>query len=112
MVSISVEGLLLMLAPFAPHVAEELWQFLNPGKGGVHLQPWPEYDEEIVADDLVTLVVQVNGKLRDRLEIPVCMEEQQTKQRALAYAKVQSALQGRPVLKVIVVPDRLVNIVV
>ena len=108
----SLEGMLLMLAPFAPHFAEELWQFLKPGKGSVHRQPWPAYEQAIVTEHQVTLVVQVNGKLRDRLEIPVGMEKKQTKECALASEKVQSLLQGRQVRKVIVVPDKLVNIVV
>ena len=107
-----LQGMLLMLAPFAPHVAEELWHLLNPAKESVHLQPWPEYDESLAAEDLVTLVVQVNGKLRDRLEIPAGTEKQHAEEHALASAKVQSVLQGKPVRKVIVVPDRLVNIVI
>ena len=107
-----LQGMLLMLAPFAPHVAEELWHLLNPANESVHRQPWPEYDEALAAEDLVTLVVQVNGKLRDRLEIPAGTEKQNAEEHALASAKVQSVLQGKPVRKVIVVPDRLVNIVI
>ncbi len=106
-----LEGMLLMLAPIAPHITEELWQKLKPGSGSIHRQPWPAFDEELAAEDLITLVVQVNGKVRDRLEIPAGTSKEETEQTALAAPKVQSYLEGRQIRKVIVVPERLVNIV-
>ena len=106
-----LEGMLLMLAPIAPHITEELWQKLKPGSGSVHRQPWPAFDEELAAEDLITLVVQVNGKVRDRLEIPAGTSKEETEQSALAAPKVQSYLEGKQIHKVIVVPERLVNIV-
>ena len=75
------------------------------------MQPWPEFDEKLAAEDLITLVVQINGKVRDRLEIPAGTSKEETEQKALAAPKVQSYLGGRQIRKVIVVPDRLVNIV-
>ncbi|HIB94237.1 MAG TPA: leucine--tRNA ligase, partial [Candidatus Lambdaproteobacteria bacterium] len=102
---------LLMLAPIAPHITEELWQKLKPGSGSIHQQAWPEYDESLVSEDLVTLVVQVNGKVRDRLEMPAGTEKIETERLALATPKVQSFLEGKQIRKVIVVPERLVNIV-
>ena len=106
-----LEGMLLMLAPIAPHITEELWQKLKPGCGSIHQQAWPEYDETLVSEDLVTLVVQVNGKVRDRLEMPAGTEKIETERLALAAPKVQAHLEGKQIGKVIVVPERLVNIV-
>ena len=106
-----LEGMLLMLAPIAPHITEELWQKLKPGSGSVHMQPWPAFEEELAAKDLITLVVQVNGKVRDRLEIPAGTSKEETEKSALATPKIQSYLDGKQIRKVIVVPERLVNIV-
>ena len=95
----------------SPHITEELWQKIRPESGSIHLQPWPEYDEALVAEDLITLVIQVNGKVRDRLEMPVGTSKEEAEQSALAAPKVQSFLEGQQIRKVIVVPERLVNIV-
>ena len=100
-----------MLAPIAPHITEELWQKLKPGSGSIHQQKWPEYEETLVVEDLVTLVVQVNGKVRDRLEMPAGTNKAETERLALAAPKVQSYLEGMQIRKVVVVPERLVNIV-
>ena len=75
------------------------------------MQSWPAFDEKLAAEDLITLVVQINGKVRDRLEIPTGTSKEETEQSALAAPKVQSYLEGRKIHKVIVVPERLVNIV-
>ncbi len=106
-----LEKILLMLAPIAPHITEELWQKIKPKSGSVHRQQWPTFDEDMAADDLITLVVQVNGKLRDRLEIPAGSSKDETEKIALAAPKVKSYLKGEQIRKVIVVPGRLVNIV-
>ncbi len=106
-----LEGMLLMLAPIAPHITEELWQKLKPGRGSIHQQAWPEYEEALVAEDLVTLVVQVNGKVRDRLEMPAGTDKEEAERLALAAPKVQTYLEGKQIRKVVVVPERLVNIV-
>jgi leucyl-tRNA synthetase len=108
----ALRTLLLLLAPLAPHLTEELWQRCHPDSGSVHTQPWPEHDEALAADALVTLVVQVNGKLRDRLEVPTGMENEQVERMALESKKIQPHLAGRRIRKVVVVPNRLVNIVV
>ena len=100
-----------MLAPIGPHITEELWQKLKPKSGRIHRQPWPAFDEELEAEDLITLVVQVNGKVRDRLVIPAGTSKEETEQSALAAPKVQTYLEGRQISKVIVVPERLANIV-
>ena len=106
-----LEGMLLMLAPIAPHITEELWEKIKPGCGSIHQQAWPEYDESLIVEDMVTLVVQVNGKVRDRLEMLAGTSKEEAEQSALAAPKVQSYLEGKQIQKVIVVPDRLVNIV-
>ena len=106
-----IEGMLLMLAPIAPHITEELWQKIKPDSGSIHQQAWPGYNEDLVAEDLVTLVVQINGKVRDRLEMTAGTGREAAEQSALASPKVQTYLEGKQILKVIVVPDRLVNIV-
>ncbi len=106
-----LEGMLLMLAPIAPHITEELWEKIKPGCGSIHQQAWPEYDESMIVEDMVTLVIQINGKVRDRLEMPAGTCKEEAEQSALAAPKVQSYLEGKQILKAIVVPDRLVNIV-
>jgi leucyl-tRNA synthetase len=100
-----------MLAPVCPHIAEELWERTGHDYS-VHLQPWPEVDAEAAREDEITLVVQVNGKLRDRLIVPVSISEADAKTAALESDAVQVYLQGKPPKKVIYVPGKLVNIVV
>ena len=99
-----------MLAPIAPHIAEELWHSLGR-EGSVHLQPWPEVDEEAARDEEITLVVQVNGKLRDRVSVPVGISEEEAREKALATEGARRFTEGLTVRKVVIVPGRLVNIV-
>jgi leucyl-tRNA synthetase len=102
---------LRMLAPVAPHVAEELWA--HHGKPySIHSQPWPEVDEAAAAEEQITLVVQVNGKVRDRISVPVDIKEEQAKELALSSEAVAKYLQDKEPRKVILVPGKLVNIVV
>jgi leucyl-tRNA synthetase len=99
-----------MLAPVCPHIAEELWS--RQGKPySIHNQSWPAVDEAATKEEMITLVLQVNGKVRDRLEVPVGISEADAKTAALASEVVQKFLEGRPPRKVIVVPGRLVNVV-
>ena len=107
----AVERLLLILAPVAPYITEELWH-LHGYSDSVHRRQWPSYDEAMTIDDVVTVVVQVNGKLRDRLEVPRGEETESVKEQALASPRVQPHVRGKEVVKVIAVPDKLVNIVV
>jgi leucyl-tRNA synthetase len=106
-----VEPFVLLLAPFAPHIAEELWQRLGHNES-LACQPWPRYDEELAKERQVELAVQVNGKVRDRIVVPAEWDEEQTKGLALAGEKVIAALAGKTPKKVIVVKGRLVSIVV
>jgi leucyl-tRNA synthetase len=102
---------LRMMAPVTPHVAEELWQHLGKSYS-IHNQPWPIVDEEAAAEDQITLVVQINGKLRDRVMVPAGISDEDTRQAALASDAVQKHLAGAVPRKVILVPGKLVNIVV
>ena len=105
------ESLALLLAPFAPHVAEELWHQLGKQES-VHLAAWPTWDEHVAKEEEVTIVLQVNGKLRDRLSVPPGTPKEELEVQALASEKIQSYLQGKSIRQVVVVLDRLVNIVV
>jgi leucyl-tRNA synthetase len=102
---------LRMMAPVAPHVAEELWARLGKSYS-VHTQAWPEVDEAAAAADQITLILQVNGRVRDRIQVPVDIGEDEAKAIALDSAAVQKYIEGKDVRKVIVVQGRLVNIVV
>ena len=106
----AVEDLLLMLAPMAPHIAEELWERTGHAYS-VHQQSWPRWDAELAADEIITLVVQVNGRLRDRIEVPADIGEDEAKEVALQSERVQPHIAGKDVTKVIYVPGKLVNIV-
>ena len=107
----SLETLVLLLAPMAPHVAEELWQMLGHDES-VHVQGWPTWDESLTMEDLITVVVQVNGKVRANLEMPADASEEQMADEAKKDEKVASYLKEGEVLKTITVPGRLVNFVV
>lgn len=106
----ALEIFLLMLAPASPHIAEELWSVLGKPYS-IHQQPWPEFDPEAIIEDLITLVVQVNGKVRDRIEAPVNITDQEAKNLALQSNTIQKFLEGKEPKKVIIVPGKLVNIV-
>ena len=106
----AVETVLSLLAPFAPFICEELWQALG-NEESIHLRQWPSFDEELARPEEITLVVQVNGKVRDRLLVPFDMGPDEMEQRALACENVQRFIGDRQIKKVIVVPGKLVNIV-
>ena len=106
----AVRSLILMAAPMMPHLAEELWEHVG-GAYSVHTQPWPRYDQELARDDVLTLVLQVNGRVRARLDVPATITEDEAKAAAVNHPNVQQHLEGKQVLKTIYVPGRLVNIV-
>jgi leucyl-tRNA synthetase len=107
----SIEKFLLMLAPIAPHVAEEWWERTGHGYS-IHQQPFPAWDDELASEDELTLVVQVNGRLRDRITVPASIGDADARERALESPKVQSHIDGKTVRNVVYVPGRLVNVVV
>ncbi|MGX7109612.1 leucine--tRNA ligase [Facklamia miroungae] len=104
------EGFVQLLAPIAPHLMEELWQKLGHEESISEVK-WPEYDESLIKDDVVEIVIQINGKLKARLEIPIDLEKEAMEKRALAEETIQKELQGKAVRKIIAIPNRLVNIV-
>ena len=106
----AVEKLLLLIAPMAPHMAEELWEWAGRACS-VHAQSWPAWDPALAADEVFTLVVQVNGRLRDRIELPVSVTEEEAKASALESDRVAPHVAGKETARVIYVPNKLVNIV-
>ncbi|NLL19458.1 MAG: class I tRNA ligase family protein, partial [Clostridia bacterium] len=111
LVRFGLERLVLLLAPFAPHIAEELWHELGK-ETSVHLENWPVYDEKALEQAEVTVVLQVNGKVRERLNVPKDLPQEELKPIVLAEHKIQKLLEGKEIVKFIVVPNKLVNIVV
>ncbi|MGD0352003.1 MAG: leucine--tRNA ligase [Dehalococcoidia bacterium] len=107
----AVADLLLLLAPTAPHLTEELWEKTNHAYS-IHNQSWPKWDEELAKEEEVTLVIQVNGKIRDRVTVPVSITEAEAKELALSSERIKDYLKDNNVAKIIYVPQRLVNIVV
>lgn len=105
----SMESLILLLAPFAPHIAEELWEGTGH-QGSVHQQPWPSWDETALKRSEIEIVIQVNGKVRDRIMVPVDIPREDLEE--LALAQVRKSIGKKQVVKVITVPRKLVNIVV
>ena len=106
---------LILLNPFAPHISSELWERLaefGDARGDVTQQSWPTYDERLLIEDEVEIVIQINGKLRERMKMPIVATEEELKAVALSNPKVQDRIAGKAVRKVIVVPKKLVNIVV
>ncbi|HEY5244632.1 MAG TPA: leucine--tRNA ligase [Acidimicrobiales bacterium] len=108
----AVDALTLLLAPMAPHVTAELWEQRHPDEPSVHAQRWPAFDPSLVAEETVTLVVQINGKVRERLAVDPSIGEEEARSLALATVKVREALAGGEPKRVVVRPPRLVNVVV
>jgi len=107
----ALEKVTLMLAPFVPYLAEELWEELGR-QGPVFEQPWPGYDEELAREEEAEIVVQVNGRVRSRIRAAFGASREELERRALEDDKIQGFLKGKQLVKVVVVPDKLVNVVV
>lgn len=103
--------LVKLLAPFAPHITEELWQRLG-GEKSVHIQPWPAYEEAAMRQDEVEIVLQINGKVRDKIVVAAELDAAGMEQAALAQPRVKQYTEGKTIVKVIAIPGKLVNIVV
>ena len=104
-------NLVLLLAPFAPYLAHELWEMLGE-KGSLLRAPWPKYDPVLAKEEAIEIPVQVNGKLRSRVTVPADASEEFVIERALADEKVRAAIAGKQVVKKIYVPGKMVNLVV
>ncbi|RLT41657.1 MAG: hypothetical protein DWI58_08300 [Chloroflexi bacterium] len=109
----AVRTLALMLAPACPHIAEELWARFGGGGGSesVHRQPWPSFDPALIERDTVTLVVQVNGKVRGRIDVPTGADEVAARTAAMADARLAEAIASIEVQRAVYVPGRLLNFV-
>lgn len=106
-----IETVLKLLAPFAPHITEELWSAIGY-TGSIHQEPWPTADENALVEEEITIILQVNGKVRDKVQVPADITKEELEKVILNSEKVQHHLEGKTVVKVIPVPGKLVNIVV
>jgi leucyl-tRNA synthetase len=104
------DKLLVLLSPIAPFITEELWE-ISGNDGSIHRTGWPEYDRDAAREEMVTIVFQVNGKLRDRADIPAGTPEKELESLALSSEKVKKFTDGNDIIKTIIIPDKLVNIV-
>jgi leucyl-tRNA synthetase len=100
----------VILAPLAPHITEELWHQLG-NKKSVHLESWPQFDPELIKEETITLIIQINGKVRDRMEAEAGLSRERAEKLALGRKKIKDRLKNRKVKDVIFVPDKIVNIV-
>ena len=107
----AVEAIVILLSPFVPHIAEELWHILGKPNSIFKMQ-WPEYDKSAIVEDVVTMVVQVNGKLRAKVEVPSDIKEELLKEKVLSDPKIKELTSGKAIKKFIIVPKKLVNIVI
>ena len=107
----AVRNLIIMLAPFVPHVTEEMWEHLGY-EGSVHEQSWPEHDEKALVKDSVEIVVQINGKIKEKINIASGLSREEMEKIAVENEKIRGLTAGRNIVKVIAVPNKLINIVV
>ncbi len=102
---------LILLAPFAPHMTEELWDYLGE-KDSIHQQEWPQYDPKLVKKEEITLIVQVNGKLRDKFKVKAGISKEKAKELVLKREKIKERIKNKEIKKIIFVPNELINLVV
>jgi len=106
-----IEIFLRLLAPLAPHITEELWEQLGH-RESILKEKWPQYDEELIEEETFQLIIQINGKVRDRIEVPKGISEEEVKELALSQEKIQKWLGNKQPKKIIYIPSRLINLVV
>ncbi|HDM37754.1 MAG TPA: leucine--tRNA ligase, partial [Candidatus Omnitrophica bacterium] len=107
----AIETVVLLLSPFAPHISEELWQLLG-NKPSVFDREWPEAKEEFLRQETFTLIVQINGKVRSKIEVPIDIKEDELKEIILTDEHLQKWIKGKKIKRFIIVPQKLVNLVV
>jgi leucyl-tRNA synthetase len=107
----AVEKFIICLSPFAPHICEELWE-ITGHRTLLARHPWPDYDPDLAKEETVTIVVQVNGKLRDRFEVPRDLPEDEVREKALSLTRIQNLVNGKDIRKFIYIKNKIVNIVV
>jgi leucyl-tRNA synthetase len=105
-----IKRMLILLAPFAPHITEELWHYLG-NKDSIHSQSFPEYDPELIKEEVIELIIQINGKVRDKIEVNSSIEEKEAKELALSQEKIKNKIGDKEIKKVIFVSGKLINIV-
>jgi leucyl-tRNA synthetase len=105
------ENFLKLLAPFAPHFVEEIWQNLGK-KQSIFLSSWPKWDENLIKEEMITLIIQVNGKVRDKIEVEANISEEKAKELAISSQKVKKWIEGKEIKKIIFVPGKLINLVI
>jgi leucyl-tRNA synthetase len=103
-------ALVLMLSPMTPHIAEELWEMLG-FSGGLGKQKWPAFREDLTHEEQVEVIIQINGRLRGKILVEDRLSEDETRDRALTDPRIKVLLDGKSVAKMVVVPNKLVNIV-
>jgi len=107
---------LKILSPFAPYLAEELWQQLLSQRQSafrsIHLEPWPKYDIKLIQEDKFELVIQINGRVRDKISVETDISQEEAEKIVFSREKIKNWLKGKKVKKIIFVPNRLINIVI
>jgi leucyl-tRNA synthetase len=106
-----IERFLILLAPFAPHITEELWHQLGHGDS-IHKQKWPKYNPRLIKEEIITLIIQINGRVRDKIEVEAGISEKKAKELAISRQKIKKWIEKKEIKKVIFVPGKLINIVV
>ena len=105
------QALIILLSPFAPHLAEELWQEMG-NKKSVLLEKWPEYDRTLIKEEKINLIIQINGQVRDKVQVEAGLSEEQAKAQALELEKIKKWLENKQIKKVIFVQNKLINFVI
>ncbi|HUW71675.1 MAG TPA: leucine--tRNA ligase [Candidatus Humimicrobiaceae bacterium] len=107
----TLECMLTLLYPLAPHISEELWSLLGQ-KESIAFQKWPEYDSKLIKEETITLVIQINGKVRDKIEVEANISEEKARTLAISQEKIKNRISGKKIRKIIFVPGKLINVVI
>jgi leucyl-tRNA synthetase len=108
----AMQTMVLLLAPFTPHICEELWQKMGGREDSIMKAAWPSYEERALEQDMIQIVAQVNGKLRGKFDVPAGISEEEVKELVLSDEKIREFMQGKPLRRFVYVPGKLANIVV
>lgn len=111
LLKVAIENLILILSPFTPHICEDMWE--NTGhKSTVYLEKWPTYDEAALVKDSIEIVIQLNGKVKDKIEVANGLSKEQLEEAVMGNEKMKTLLEGKEVIKIVAVPNKLFNVVV
>lgn len=111
LIKTAIDNLILLLSPFTPHICEEMWQYTNHA-GTIYSEKWPEYEEAALVKDANEIVIQINGKVKEKIEVQNNLSKDAFTEAAMGNAKVKTLLENKEIIKVIAVPDKLLNIVI